>query len=204
MLFTDIDEYFYPNERFLRARSGGSILGNFIEKAVTARDPEVNGEVGQISTFCYNFGPSGLKVSPPQGVTQGYTCRLKKMERHKSIVLLSSVTETLANVIHHFTLKPGFGSKLMRPPGAVINHYKFQVWDEFKAKFHRRAATYVADWTEDRNHNSKDRVPDLGIRAIKPADWESRYCEVRDYGLRNYTQRVFGEKNGTSLHLPWE
>ncbi|KAG0631172.1 hypothetical protein M758_1G233100 [Ceratodon purpureus] len=227
MLFTDIDEYFFPNERFLRNESlapayvpaginapemsldrvrSPSILANFIEEAITVRDPEVDGEVGQISTFCHNFGPSGLKVSPPQGVTQGYTCRLKKTERHKSIVLLSSVDNTLANVIHHFSLKPGYGMKLVRPPVAVINHYKFQVWDEFKTKFHRRAATYVADWTEDRNHNSKDRVPDLGTKAIKPADWESRYCEVQDYGLRNYTQKVFGSfgKDGISLHLPWE
>jgi hypothetical protein len=224
MLFTDIDEYFFPNERFLGdefaadvlvgmnapetsiGRSSSSILGGFIEEAVTVRDPEVIGEVGQIATFCHNFGPSGLKMSPREGVTQGYTCRLKKMERHKSIVLLSSIDESLANVIHHFSLKPGYGIKLVRPPVAVINHYKFQVWDEFKTKFRRRAATYVADWTEDRNHLSKDRVPDLGTKAVEPADWELRYCEVQDYGLRNYTQRVFGSlgEEAARLHLPWE
>lgn len=227
MLFTDIDEYLFPNERFLESESlapaevpaginapemslagaqSSSILATFIEEAVTVRDAVVDGVVGQISTFCHNFGPSGFRVSPPHGVTQGYTCRLKKMERHKSIVLLSAIEDNLANVIHHFTLKPGYGSKLMKPSVAVINHYKFQVWDEFKTKFHRRAATYVADWTEDRNHQSKDRVPDLGIKAVKPADWESRYCEVQDYALRNYTQRVFGsdDKDRTSLRLSWE
>ena len=228
MLFVDIDEYLFPNERLLRNSEplapaevpagiiapetslaegqSSSILATLIEEAVTGRDPEVKGKVGQVSTFCHNFGPSGLTVSPPQGVTQGYTCRLKKTERHKSIVLLSAVDNSLANVIHHFSLKPGYDMKLLRLNVAVINHYKFQVWDEFKTKFHRRAATYVADWTEDRNHNSKDRVPDLGMKAIKPADWESRYCEVQDYGLRNYTQRAFSsyDEDRMRLRLPWE
>lgn len=228
MLFTDIDEFFFPSKRFLNASSeqehevaevptgiiapqagilprteNSSILAGFIEAATTGHD--LKNKVGQISTFCHNFGPSGWTVSPPQGVTQGYTCRLKKTERHKSIVLLSSIHNSLENVIHHFSLKRGYGRKLIRPGTAVINHYKFQAWDEFKTKFHRRAATYVADWTEDRNHASKDRVPDLGTKAIKPADWESRYCEVQDFRLRNYTQLIFGSYDrGNTLHLPWE
>lgn len=180
--------------------SNSTILANFIATVTAGRL-----RVGQLSTFCYNFGPSGFRVSPAMGVIQGYTCRLRKTERHKSIVLLSSVANSLENVIHHFVLKRGYGRKLIRPGTAVINHYKFQAWDEFKTKFHRRAATYVADWTEDRNHGSKDRVPDLGTKPVKPADWESRYCDVQDYGLRNYTRRVFGifdRDNG--MHLPWE
>lgn len=81
-----------------------------------------------------------------------------------------------------------------------------QVWDEFKTKFHRRAATYVADWTEDRNHGSNDRVSGLGTKPVKPADWESRYCEVQDYGLRDYTRRIFGtsQGDGQEFHLAWE
>lgn len=230
VLFTDIDEYLFPSRRFLSEgnksivatpeaaeqpaptpssdetqTSNSSILSRFIEESVADHDSETNGTVGQISTFCVNFGPSSLTVSPPQGVTQGYTCRLKKPERHKSIVLLSAIDKTLTNVIHHFTLKPGYGQKLIRPGTAVINHYKYQAWNEFKLKFHRRAATYVPDWTEDRGLTSRDRVPDLGTKAIKPADWETRYCETQDYALRNYTQRVLGfhDSNG-KLHLPWE
>lgn len=230
MLFTDIDEYFFP-ERILSSRENqisesapeptvehplvsslnqtrtlnSSILARFVEGIASGHHSEINGSVGQISTLCYNFGPSNLTVSPPKGVTQGYTCRLKQTQRHKSIVLLSAIDLSLANVIHHFTLKPGYDQKLIRPVNAVINHYKFQVWDEFKAKFRRRAATYVADWTEDRSLTSKDRVPDLGTKAVKPADWETRYCEVQDYGLRKYIQQVFGSKDGDgSLHFPWE
>lgn len=245
MLFTDVDEFFFPSKRF-RENNGSSssssseeplddaeeddegaevpatetiyppaartispptvttnsssILAGFIKAASRGRD-----RLGQICTFCYNFGPSGFKVSPPEGVTQGYTCRVRKTERHKSLVLLSAIDNSLENVIHHFTLKRGYGRKLIRPGTAVINHYKFQAWEEFKSKFHRRAATYVADWTEDRNHGSKDRVPDLGTKPIKPADWESRYCEVRDYGLKNYTQSALGTYDRDhKLHLPWE
>lgn len=230
MLFTDIDEYFFPKKLLSSTVNqtsesaaepaeeqppttgmdetqalNSSILARFVEGIVSGHHSEINGSVGQISTLCHNFGPSNLTVSPPKGVTQGYTCRMKQTQRHKSIVLLSAIDHSLANVIHHFTLKPGYDQKLIRPAKAVINHYKFQVWGEFKAKFRRRAATYVADWTEDRSLTSKDRVPDLGTKAVKPADWETRYCEVQDYGLRKYMQQVFGSDDGNgNLHFPWE
>lgn len=200
MLFTDIDEYFFPGERFLLQNATTSILATLIQEAVASH---VN--VGQLATYCRNFGPSGLEVSPPEGVTQGYTCRLRKQRRHKSIVMLSAIGDSLGNQVHHFSLKPPHVKVIIRPWMAIINHYKFQVWDEFKTKFHRRAATYVADWTEDRNHASNDRVPGLGIKPVKPKDWESRYCEVHDYGLRDYTRRIFGDSHGEGkLHLAWE
>ena len=241
MLFTDIDEYLYPNQGLLNPqnaqnasgpavneaaaapgiaiegidktqpghlRSVPSILTKLIEEAITLPaekgEPEENVKVGQIGIFCQNYGPSGLTVSPTQGVTQGYTCRVKRTERHKALVLLGSVVDTLQNVIHHFTLKPGYRTNNVKPFMATVNHYKFQVWDEFKTKFQRRAATYVADWTEDRNHSSKDRVPDLGTKAVKPADWEVRYCELQDYGLRDYVRKVFGSSRNGTWHLPWE
>lgn len=200
MLFNDIDEYIFPSERFLESKNV-SILAGFINEVVTKDE-----NVGQIATYCRNFGPSGLSVSPRAGVTQGYTCRLQRQRRHKSIVLLSAIADSLANQVHHFTLKPPYVMAQIRPWVAIINHYKFQVWDEFKTKFHRRAATYVADWTEDRNHGSNDRVSGLGTKPVKPADWESRYCEVQDYGLRDYTRRIFGtsQGDGRELHLAWE
>jgi len=209
MLFTDIDEYFFPSERFLLPNASipkqeRSILATFIQDAVALRAKD-DVKVGQIATYCRNFGPSGLGVSPPEGVTQGYTCRLQRQRRHKSIVMLSAIADSLGNQVHHFSLKPPYVTEKIRPWVAIINHYKFQVWDEFKSKFHRRAATYVADWTEDRNHGSNDRVPGLGTKPVKPADWESRYCEVQDYGLRDYTRRIFGSQGeGGKLHLAWE
>lgn len=121
MLFTDIDEYFFPSERFLEVRNV-SILAGFINEVVTK-----DAHVGQIATYCRNFGPSGLSVSPRAGVTQGYTCRLQRQRRHKSIVLLSAIADSLANQVHHFTLKPPYVMAQIRPWVAIINHYKFQV-----------------------------------------------------------------------------
>lgn len=201
MLYTDVDEYLFPNKNVL---STDSPLATLITDAVTQSHPT---PVGQLITFCHNYGPSGLTISPLQGVTQGYTCRMRKPERHKSLVKLDTVATNLSNVIHHFNLRDGYATVKIPPAQAIINHYKFQVWDEFKTKFRRRAATYVADWTENRNHGSNDRVPDLGTRAVKPADWELRYCEVWDYGLRNYTRSVFGKYDSGSLRrlrLAWE
>lgn len=210
MLFIDIDEFFFPNRKFLTT-GDDSPLARFITDASTHQpnpNPSPNpNPVGQIMTFCHNFGPSGLLVSPPQGVTQGYTCRMRNPERHKSIVNLKAVATNLATVIHHFSLREGYQTVKVTPGVAVINHYKFQVWDEFRTKFKRRAATYVADWTEDRNHESKDRVPDLGTKAVKPEDWEKRFCEVWDYGLRNYTRSVFGTYEDGALRrlrMAWE
>lgn len=203
MFFIDVDEFFYPNPKYLTANE--SALTTFIADAA-ALNPKPDA-VGQIMTFCHNYGPSGLSVSPPQGVTQGYTCRLRSPERHKSIVRLEAVATNLANVIHHFSLRDGWDTVKVTLGVGVINHYKFQVWDEFRLKFRRRAATYVADWTEDRNHESKDRAPNLGTRAVKPADWEERFCEVYDYGLRNYTRSIFGSYEAGPLHrlrLAWE
>lgn len=203
MMFTDVDEYFFPSDRFLTERKT-SILATFIQEVVASKAQE-NVKVGQIATYCHNYGPSGLTVSPPDGVTQGYTCRTKRHRRHKSIVLLSAIDESLGNQVHHFSLKPPYVKEQIRPWVAIINHYKFQVWDEFKTKFHRRAATYVADWTEDRNYGSNDRVPGLGTKPVKPDDWEGRYCEVRDYSLRDYTRRIFGSQDKAGkLHLAWE
>ncbi|KAG0579894.1 hypothetical protein KC19_4G132300 [Ceratodon purpureus] len=203
MLFTDVDEYFFPSERFL-SENKTSILASFIEEVVTSKAKE-DVKVGQIATYCNNYGPSGLRVSPSKGVTQGYTCRIKRHRRHKSIVKLSAIEESLGNQVHHFSLKPPYVNEKIRPGVAIINHYKFQVWDEFKTKFHRRAATYVADWTEERNYGSNDRVPGLGTKPVKPDDWESRYCEVQDYSLRDYTRRIFGSQGKAGkLHLAWE
>lgn len=65
------------------------------------------------------------------------------------------------------------------------------MWSVFKAKFLRRAATYVTNWNKEHNENSKDRVPGLGTKAIEPIDWPDRFCQVVDLGLRNFTLQTF-------------
>lgn len=77
--------------------------------------------------------------------------------RHKSIVLLDAVHDSLVNVVHHFYLKKGYKMRKIDIRSVVVNHYKFQAWPEFKAKFKRRVSAYVADWTETVNPHSQDR-----------------------------------------------
>lgn len=230
MHYIDIDEYLFPHQMLVPLtkkhviappltdvvpnrsdpgflRSSPSVVQKLIAQAIIMppRKRELaNKSVGQIYVHCRNFGPSGLTVRPPHGLTQGYTCRMKATERHKSFVLLDAISDSLQNVIHHFTLKPGYRSYSMKPYAANINHYKYQVWDDFKAKFQRRAATYVADWTDDQNHSAKDRLPGLGIRPVKPLDWEKRFCEVQDHDIRDYTRMVFGLGMDNKSRLAWE
>ncbi|XP_024990519.1 glycosyltransferase family 92 protein RCOM_0530710 [Cynara cardunculus var. scolymus] len=186
--FIDVDE-------FLHLRTGvhlGSIISN-----QTSRP-----DVAELRISCHNFGPSGLKESPREGVMVGYTCRLRPPERHKSIVQPEKLNPTLINMVHHFDLRDGLNYVNIDRNLMVINHYKFQVWDEFKEKFYRRVATYVSDWQKEENVGSRDRAPGLGTRAIEPADWASRFCEINDTGLRDWVVKTFSDPN-TGL-LPWQ
>ncbi|OAE18941.1 hypothetical protein AXG93_1976s1480 [Marchantia polymorpha subsp. ruderalis] len=65
-------------------------------------------------------------------------------ERHKSFVLLDALSDTLLNVVHHFRLADGYKEMAVHARVAVINHYKYQAWEVFKAKFVRRVATTPA------------------------------------------------------------
>ncbi|KAG5573601.1 hypothetical protein H5410_063367 [Solanum commersonii] len=80
----------------------------------------------------------------------------------------------------------------------VLNHFKFQAWSEFKAKFRRRVSAYVVDWTKELNPRSNDRTPGLGFSAVEPKDWPSKFYEVYDNGLKDLTWRWFG-LNTTSI-----
>ncbi|KAK9061685.1 hypothetical protein SSX86_018868 [Deinandra increscens subsp. villosa] len=186
--FIDVDE-------FLHVPSGAD-LGSVI-KNETSRPM-----VAELRISCHNFGPSGLKKVPPEGVTVGYTCRLGLPERHKSIVRPDKLNPTLINVVHHFHLKDGFKHVNVFRNVMVINHYKFQVWEVFKEKFYRRVATYVSDWQEEENVGSKDRAPGLGTRAVEPDDWSSRFCEINDTGLRDWVIKTFSDPFTGSL--PWQ
>ncbi|KAL6969507.1 hypothetical protein U1Q18_029219 [Sarracenia purpurea var. burkii] len=201
--FMDVDEFFYfsfrkPGNqrsrkfRFLGQNSLRNLVANFSSSP----------KIAEIRTTCHSFGPSGLSSPPPQGVTVGYTCRLQSPERHKSIVRPDALDVTLLNVVHHFHLRKGF-RYLNLPQGiAVINHYKYQVWDSFRAKFFRRVATYVADWQENQNEGSRDRAPGLGTEAIEPHNWRLQFCEVWDTGLRDFVLAYLADT--TTGLLPWE
>nr|GMC88084.1 glycosyltransferase family 92 protein RCOM_0530710 [Ipomoea batatas] len=202
--FMDVDEFFYfpystpQHQRFRQLGYAGEnslrdLVANFSASSTT---------LAEIRTACHSYGPSGLNSPPSQGVTVGYTCRLKSPERHKSIIRPDALDTTLLNVVHHFHLKKGF-QYLNLPQGtAVINHYKYQVWEVFRAKFFRRVATYVADWQENQNEGSRDRAPGLGTEAIEPPNWRLQFCEVWDTGLRDFVLANFADSS-TGL-LPWE
>lgn len=189
--FFDVDEFFYfPKE------SGKNSLRSFVSNFSLVES------IAEIRTACHSFGPSGLESHPKQGVTVGYTCRLRVPERHKSIVRPDLVHDSLLNVVHHFQLREGFGYRDVDRATVVMNHYKYQVWERFKDKFFRRVATYVVDWKEEQNKGSKDRAPGLGTQAVEPSDWRLRFCEVWDTGLKDFILSSFTDP-ATGL-LPWE
>ncbi|PIN24926.1 hypothetical protein CDL12_02314 [Handroanthus impetiginosus] len=197
--FMDVDEYFYfpyaPHRHhntfdYVPQNSLRSLVGNFSRT------------IGEIRTSCHSFGPSGLRSPPSKGVTVGYTCRLLSPERHKSIIRPDALDSTLLNVVHHFHLKKGFKYINLHQSIGVINHYKYQVWEVFRAKFYRRVATYVADWHENQNEGSRDRAPGLGTEAIEPPDWPQKFCDVWDTGLRDFVLANLVDVS-TGL-LPWE
>uniref|UniRef100_A0A2P2KXZ1 Glycosyltransferase family 92 protein n=1 Tax=Rhizophora mucronata TaxID=61149 RepID=A0A2P2KXZ1_RHIMU len=194
--FFDVDEFFYfihhkvqkpPGQNSLRA-----LITNYTGSPIYA----------EIRTLCHNFGPSGLTSVPLQGVTVGYTCRLQAPERHKSFVRPELLDITLLNAVHHFRLREGYKSLNVPESTAIVNHYKYQVWDTFKAKFFRRVSTYVANWQDAQNKGSKDRAPGLGTMAIEPPNWQLRFCEVWDTGLKDFVLANFA--NSATGFLPWE
>lgn len=200
--FFDVDEFFYfPNEFNHNNQPVQVFLGEKPLRSMVANFSSSK-SIAEIRTACHSFGPSGLKSHPKQGVTIGYTCRLQYPERHKSIVRPDLLDPSLLNVVHHFQLKEGFESYNMPEGSVIVNHYKYQVWETFKAKFFRRVATYVVDWQEDQNKGSKDRAPGLGTEAIEPDNWSLRFCEVKDTGLKDYLMSYFADP--TTKLMPWE
>ncbi|CAI8587760.1 unnamed protein product [Vicia faba] len=210
--FFDVDEFFYfPNEvrrhnepgesSSTSSSTSTSVPGEKSLRSVVANFSSST-TIAEIRTACHSFGPSGLTSHPKQGVTIGYTCRLASPERHKSIVRPDLLDASLLNVVHHFQLKEGFESYNMPEHSVIVNHYKYQVWESFKAKFFRRVATYVVDWQQDQNKGSKDRAPGLGTEAIEPDNWRLRFCEVKDTGLKDYVLSHFADPATGSM--PWE
>ncbi|KAF8407979.1 hypothetical protein HHK36_007119 [Tetracentron sinense] len=201
--FMDVDEFFYfpfpsPHNRMISELGypGRNMLRSLVTKFSSSTT------IAEIRTACHSFGPSGLSSPPAQGVMAGYTCRLQSPERHKSIIRPDALDHSLLNVVHHFRLRKGYKYRNLPQSIAVINHYKYQVWEAFSAKFFRRVATYVADWQENQNEGSKDRAPGLGTEAIEPANWPRQFCEVWDTGLRDFVMANLADS--ASRLLPWE
>ncbi|XP_057470337.1 glycosyltransferase family 92 protein At1g27200 [Actinidia eriantha] len=196
MMYIDIDEFVYSPSWINSSNPSPQML-----KSLLPRSPSL---IGQVMISCYEFGPSNQKSHPVTGVIQGYNCRRRDENRHKSIVLLDGIDNSLLNVIHHFRLRQGFKTKKLGKQEAVVNHYKFQAWPEFKTKFRRRVSAYVVDWTKAVNPTSKDRTPGLGYTPVEPSGWPDKFCEVNDDRLKDLTRRWFGFESPSGYHLAWQ
>ncbi|XP_023920388.2 LOW QUALITY PROTEIN: glycosyltransferase family 92 protein At1g27200 [Quercus suber] len=195
MMYVDVDEFVFSPT--WQSRSSSKLLTSLL--------PISHRSIGQLQIRCNEFGPSNQTSHPVEGVTQGYTCRRKVDERHKSIVLLDAVDSSLENAIHHFEVRKSFfRSKLVSMEDAVVNHYKYQAWSEFRTKFRRRVSAYVVDWTRAVNPTSKDRTPGLGFEPIKPNGWAEKFCEVRDDRLKLLTQKWFGSNTSQGYKMAWQ
>ncbi|PSS17173.1 Glycosyltransferase family 92 protein [Actinidia chinensis var. chinensis] len=195
MMYMDVDEFIYSPNWLNSSTPSDQMLPSLL--------PTGN-HVGQVIMNCYEFGPSNQKSHPVLGVTQGYNCRNRVENRHKSIVLLNAIDASLLNVIHHFKVREGYRTKNLGMDHAVVNHYKFQAWEEFKTKFRRRVSAYVVDWTQAVNLDSKDRTPGLGYAAVEPKGWAEKFCEVYDNRLRDMTRRWFGMEAPSGNHMAWQ
>ncbi|KAH7858265.1 hypothetical protein Vadar_021842 [Vaccinium darrowii] len=198
MVYVDVDEFIYSPSWLDSSKPSDQMLQSLLPKKSQI------GGVGEVMINCYEFGPSNQKSNPVNGVMQGYNCRRKAENRHKSIVLLDAIDESLLNVIHHFQLKKGYKVKKAELQHAVVNHYKFQAWSEFQIKFRRRVSAYVVDWMEEINPESKDRTPGLGYAAVEPQGWPEKFCEVYDNRLKDLTRRWFGTKSESGYLMAWQ
>ncbi|KAL0368773.1 UNVERIFIED_CONTAM: Glycosyltransferase family 92 protein [Sesamum calycinum] len=196
IIYIDVDEFVYTPSWANLSKPSTSLL-----QSLLARN---SSRFGQISINCREFGPSEQRVHPVMGVTQGYHCRRRHHNRHKSIVLLDAIDDSLLNVVHHFKLRRGYKTKRFISDHIVVNHYKYQAWPEFRAKFRRRVSAYVLDWTQKLNPKSHDRAPGLGFSAVEPDGWPQKFCEVHDHGLKNLARKWFGLETGSGYKMAWQ
>ncbi|KAM7253216.1 hypothetical protein ACFE04_025834 [Oxalis oulophora] len=195
MMYLDVDEFLFSPSWLNSSEPSVDMIESMLP---SKSEPNV----GQISIMCNDFGPSDQSSHPVEGVTQGYDCRRRIEQRHKSIVLLEAIVDSLQNVVHHFVMNQSlYEWTYMNADVAVVNHYKYQAWSEFKTKFRRRVSAYVADWESKVNLNSQDRTPGLGFQPIEPKGWAQMFCEVRDDRLKLLTQKWFGLKTPTGGYL---
>ncbi|KAF5178629.1 Glycosyltransferase family 92 protein [Thalictrum thalictroides] len=201
MMYIDVDEFIYSPSWLNASYPSSQMLRSLLPKR---RSSSSSSSIGQIMIKCYEFGPSNQSSHPINGVIQGYTCRSKIEQRHKSIVLLDAIDISLVNVIHHFQLKKGYRVKKLSLEEGVVNHYKYQAWSEFKTKFRRRVSAYVFDWKQGVNPKSKDRTPGLGFEPVEPKGWANRFCDVHDYRLQEASRKWFGMvSSGSEYKMSW-
>ncbi|XVF35825.1 hypothetical protein REPUB_Repub19eG0004100 [Reevesia pubescens] len=200
MMYVDVDEFiFSPSWLKNSSQPSKHMLKSLLPTSSSNRP------IGQVSIKCNDFGPSDQKKHPAEGVIQGYNCRRRVEQRHKSIVLLDAIDHSLINVVHHFGLnKSCYSWKDLPLEVAAVNHYKYQAWPEFMSKFRRRVSAFVADWRTGINPNSKDRTPGLGFEPNKPERWEKMFCDVKDERLKLLTQRWFGIQTPDGLKMAWQ
>ncbi|KAF9601768.1 hypothetical protein IFM89_022936 [Coptis chinensis] len=220
MMYMDVDEFVFAHSWLNESEPSQGMIPSFLpttplsSSPAPAPSPNTNlsdekakwlaQPIGQVSIKCLDYGPSNQQSHPIAGVTQGYTCRRRNEQRHKSIVLLDTIDTSLQNAIHHFRLKEGWRGNTLSLHKGVVHHFKYQAWSEFKAKFRRRVSTYVVDWTQEANLKSKDRTPGLGLEAIEPEGWAQQFCEVNDTRLKRTTQRWFSQDSAIGSKLVWQ
>ncbi|XP_065882261.1 glycosyltransferase family 92 protein At1g27200 [Euphorbia lathyris] len=198
MMYADVDEFIFSPSWENSTQPDHDMIDSLLKSI-----EEEN--LGELSIKCNEFGPSNQQSHPSVGVMQGYNCRRRFDNRHKSIVLLKAIDYSLLNAVHHFQVNRNYTIKKVGLETAVVNHYKYQAWPEFKAKFRRRVSAYVVDWRRTVNPLSQDRAPGLGFEAVEPPGWESKFCEVIDERLKLMTETWFGMKTETGLiRMPWQ
>lgn len=206
MMYMDVDEFVFTPPWLNNSKPSPDMLTSILPALSPPSSDWLSRPTGQLSVRCLEFGPSDQQSHPTAGVTQGYTCRRRSENRHKSIVLLDVIADTLRNVIHHFELKDGYRTQTLSLQKGVVNHYKYQAWSEFKSKFKRRVSAYVVDWRRAVNPASQDRTPGLGYEAVEPEGWAKKFCEVNDTRLKKATQRWFslGSDSTDRSKMVWQ
>lgn len=199
--FIDVDEFLFPSTKFLSQKELPPFhsLIQHVENSL-----ESGKKIGSLSVKCLNYGPSGLSKLPSSGQAVNYICRERSSSSVKSIIRNSALNGTRCNVIHRFRnidFSKGFVDITIRRKLAVVNHYKFSVWDDFKLKFKQRVSTYRVDWTEEKHLDHRDREG-FGTKAIKPTNWENQHCFINDTGLKNFMNSNFWDTN--SKKYLWE
>ncbi|KAK9935582.1 hypothetical protein M0R45_022681 [Rubus argutus] len=174
--FFDVDEFFYFPREFRKRRSGIPGENSLWKLVSNFSDSET---IAELRTDCHSFAPKGTSPSSEQ------IC----------LMLL------LLNVVHHFRLREGY-RHLNVPEGiAVINHYKYQVWETFSQVL-QKGCYICCGLARGSKKGSKDRAPGLGTEAIEPPNWRLRFCEVWDTGLKDFVLAYFSDPSTGSL--PWE
>mgnify|MGYP001370097189 CR=1 FL=1 len=149
-------------------------------------------DVGAVLVPSLLFLPSDhVLEAPPGGVVKNYDCRRQDIEpRVKSIVRLSALHPTLANVIHWHLLRPNMSSVTMAPDQLVLYHYKMQAWHEYWLKSQRRAGAY----SRANNATERDSPPSQFVVSAhgcsQPDNRSQHDTTLRDWTLASSSNKM--------------